>query len=80
MVITDYVMPKVSRLDLIKENKKTNRSLKNKESENVTFHVNATENQKMEILKRIKNIITQFQRRTFWYSPYGKLECWSHTN
>ena len=45
-------------------------SLKNKASKNVTFHVNATENQKMEILKRIKNIITQFQRRTFWYSPY----------
>ena len=45
-------------------------SLKNKASKNVTFHVNATENQKIEILKRIKNIITQFQRRTFWYSLY----------
>ena len=32
-------------------------SLKNKASKNVTFHVNATENQKMEILKRSKILI-----------------------
>ena len=57
-------MPKVSRLDLIKENKKTNRSLKDKESENVTFYVNATENQKMEILKRLK-ILHSFKGEHF---------------
>ena len=64
LVTTDYEMPKVSRLDLIKENKKTNRSLKNKESENVTFHVNATENQKMEILKILK-ILHSFKGEHF---------------
>src|SRR5215204_2889714 len=32
-------------------------SLKNKASKNVTFHVNATENQKMEILKRSKILL-----------------------
>ena len=55
-------------------------SLKNKASENVTFHVNATENQKIEILKKIQKLVHSCQRRTFWYSPYRSYECWSNTN
>src|SRR5215204_1376520 len=40
-------------------------SLKNKASENVTFHVNATENQKMEILKRSKILLHSFKGEHF---------------
>jgi glycosyltransferase involved in cell wall biosynthesis len=40
-------------------------SLKNKASKNVTFHVNATENQKMEILKRSKILIHSFKGEHF---------------
>ncbi len=39
--------------------------LKNKASKNVTFHVNATENQKMEILKRSKILIHSFKGEHF---------------
>jgi glycosyltransferase involved in cell wall biosynthesis len=40
-------------------------SLKNKASENVTFHVNATENQKLEILKRSKILLHSFKGEHF---------------
>jgi alpha-1,2-mannosyltransferase len=40
-------------------------SLKNKASENVTFHVNATENQKIEILKRSKILLHSFKGEHF---------------
>src|SRR5215204_7630406 len=40
-------------------------SLKNKASKNVTFHVNATENQKMEILKRSKILLHSFKGEPF---------------
>ena len=40
-------------------------SLKNKASENVTFHVNATENQKIEILKRSKILVHSFKGEAF---------------
>ena len=40
-------------------------SLRNKASENVTFHVNATENQKMEILKRSKILLHSFKGEHF---------------
>ena len=40
-------------------------SLKNKASKNVTFHVNATENQKMEILKRSKILLHSFKGEHF---------------
>ena len=40
-------------------------SLKNKASKNVTFHVNATVNQKMEILKRSKILIHSFKGEHF---------------
>jgi glycosyltransferase involved in cell wall biosynthesis len=39
--------------------------LKNKAPKNVTFHVNATENQKMEILKRSKILIHSFKGEHF---------------
>jgi glycosyltransferase involved in cell wall biosynthesis len=39
--------------------------LKNAASENVTFHVNATENQKMEILKRAKILLHGFKGEHF---------------
>ena len=39
--------------------------LKNKASKNVTFHVNATENQKMEILKKSKILIHSFKGEHF---------------
>ena len=39
--------------------------LKNAASENVTFHVNATENQKIEILKRAKILIHSFKGEHF---------------
>ena len=39
--------------------------LKNKAPKNVTFHVNATENQKMEILKRSKILIHSFRAEHF---------------
>jgi glycosyltransferase involved in cell wall biosynthesis len=40
-------------------------SLKNKAPQNVTFHVNATEKQKMEILKRAKILIHSFRAEHF---------------
>jgi len=40
-------------------------NLKNKASKNVTFHVNATENQKMEILKRSKILLHSFKGEHF---------------
>jgi len=40
-------------------------SLKNKASKNVTFHVNATVNQKMEILKKSKILIHSFKGEHF---------------
>jgi glycosyltransferase involved in cell wall biosynthesis len=40
-------------------------NLKNKASKNVTFHVNATENQKMEILKRSKILVHSFKGEHF---------------
>jgi glycosyltransferase involved in cell wall biosynthesis len=40
-------------------------SLKNKASENVTFHVNATENQKIEILKRSKILLHSCKGEAF---------------
>jgi glycosyltransferase involved in cell wall biosynthesis len=40
-------------------------SLKNKAPKNVTFHVNATENQKMEILKRSKILLHSFKGEHF---------------
>lgn len=40
-------------------------NLKNKASKNVTFHVNATENQKIEILKRSKILIHSFKGEHF---------------
>ena len=40
-------------------------SLKNKATKNVTFHVNATENQKMEILTRSKILIHSFRAEHF---------------
>ena len=40
-------------------------SLKNKAPKNVTFHVNATENQKMEILKKSKILLHSFKGEHF---------------
>jgi alpha-1,2-mannosyltransferase len=40
-------------------------SLKNKAPKNVTFHVNATENQKMEILRRSKILLHSFKGEHF---------------
>jgi alpha-1,2-mannosyltransferase len=40
-------------------------NLKNKASKNVTFHVNATENQKIEILKRSKILLHSFKGEHF---------------
>ena len=40
-------------------------NLKNKAPKNVTFHVNATENQKMEILKRSKILLHSFKGEHF---------------
>ena len=40
-------------------------SLKNKASKNVTFHVNVTENQKIEILKRSKILLHSFKGEPF---------------
>ena len=40
-------------------------SLKNKASKNVTFHVNATENQKIEILKRSKILVHSCKGEAF---------------